>query len=702
MPELAEVEAARKLMQEVCGGRSAKKIWFADDEKVLVNCTKSELEELLPGLTISQAQRKGKHTIDPLKTGWANGEHPRFCKMHIELDNGICVAFTDPRRFARIRLFVPKPGSEEPLKSLTPDAYRSQQLPSLDGGGVLGLMGADPGSEEPMKSLAPDAYHELPSLDEFCATLSKRKCPIKALLLAQEALVCGIGNWIADEVLYQALIHPEQMCNSLSKDQVALLRDKIIYVLKLAVDVNADHSFFPTTWLFHYRWTGQKASSIGGKAIDFIKVGSRTSAYVPALQKLLASELTKAAPAKGRATGRAKKGAKDNASSDDDGDDFEDDTIYFDAKPRAPKRAAPKVKREGAAKKQAVSNVSDVVVLDAEVAPHKAPKRAAPKASGVKEEVEEVGLNKKRAVPKVAGSKEEVQEAAKKQERDSDIVVAVDAELAAPKAPKRAAPKVAGVKEEVQEAAKKQERDSDIVVAVDAELAPPKAPKRAASKAGGVKEEVEEVAMKQEEGDSDHVVVVNAEVAPLKAPKRAAPKGKRAAAGKNQVVEESDGIVAVDAEEIGSKKPTRAAPIKKEAGQEAKGATPKVATPKGQRRAPVKGKGKGKAENAKAPKIEAAPDAEAAVVKEEVEEVAVKNKLAAPKVVGVKEEVEEVGLKNKRAAPKVVGVKEEVGLNNKRAAPKVVGVKEEVEEVCLHNKRAAPQALSSRRTRSRA
>lgn len=36
------------------------------------------------------------------------------------------------------------------------------------------------------------------------------------------------------------------------------------------------------------RWTGKKSSSVEGKKIDFITVGSRTSAYVPALQKLVA------------------------------------------------------------------------------------------------------------------------------------------------------------------------------------------------------------------------------------------------------------------------------------------------------------------------------------------------------------------------------------------------------------------------------
>jgi hypothetical protein len=34
------------------------------------------------------------------------------------------------------------------------------------------------------------------------------------------------------------------------------------------------------------RWTGKKASSINGHCIEFINAGGRTTAYVPALQKL--------------------------------------------------------------------------------------------------------------------------------------------------------------------------------------------------------------------------------------------------------------------------------------------------------------------------------------------------------------------------------------------------------------------------------
>jgi formamidopyrimidine-DNA glycosylase len=88
---------------------------------------------------------------------------PRFTKLHLELSGGGAVAFSDARRFARIRL---------------------QQ---------------NPATEAPVSELGWDALLEAPSPEAFAAALSKRGAPIKAVLLDQ-SFAAGVGNWVADEV----------------------------------------------------------------------------------------------------------------------------------------------------------------------------------------------------------------------------------------------------------------------------------------------------------------------------------------------------------------------------------------------------------------------------------------------------------------------------------------------------------------------
>ncbi|CAG8543722.1 10367_t:CDS:2 [Acaulospora colombiana] len=185
---------------------------------------------------------------------------PRFWKFTITLEDTndhssprVTMGFTDKRRLARVRLVN---------SALT-----------------------DP----PISELGFDPLKNMPKLQDFSELILKRRCPVKALLLDQ-SFSAGVGNWIADEVLYQSRIHPNQYANTLSKEQINMLHDKLVYVCQTAVDVNAEASLFPDSWLFHYRWgKGNKNGTFmpNGEQIIFETVGGRTSAIVPSVQILV-------------------------------------------------------------------------------------------------------------------------------------------------------------------------------------------------------------------------------------------------------------------------------------------------------------------------------------------------------------------------------------------------------------------------------
>jgi formamidopyrimidine-DNA glycosylase len=144
------------------------------------------------------------------------------------------VAFLDARRLARIRLC------------------------------------ASPTRDPPISTLGFDPLLSMPALPDFSALVSKRACTVKALLLDQ-TFSAGVGNWVADEILYHAHVHPEQKCNTLDEAQLAALHRWTREVCETAVKLNADDKRFPDDWLFSHRWVrcilvSARVSPLSGRA----------------------------------------------------------------------------------------------------------------------------------------------------------------------------------------------------------------------------------------------------------------------------------------------------------------------------------------------------------------------------------------------------------------------------------------------------
>ncbi len=264
MPELPEVEAARKVALRRLKGRRIIEARCPPDSIVLQGSSPRRIENALRGATVKDAGRFGKHLWFELdRKPWpvfhfgmtgafhylpSKAETPRFLKLEMTLDDGRRFAFTDPRRFGRLRLAF------------------------------------DPRHEPPLSGLGHDPLFGLPATADLTTLIAARKTPIKALLLDQ-SVFAGVGNWIADEVLYQAAIRPQRRAADLSRIEVARLRTTLLRVIRRAVAVNADSDRFPPGWLFHHRW-GRVAGSLtsDGEAIVHDTVGGRTTAWVPSRQ----------------------------------------------------------------------------------------------------------------------------------------------------------------------------------------------------------------------------------------------------------------------------------------------------------------------------------------------------------------------------------------------------------------------------------
>eukprot|EP01038_Epipyxis_sp_PR26KG_P006655 gene6655-9136_t len=180
---------------------------------------------------------------------------PKYAKFQLELSNGVCIALCDPRRLARIRIKDKNPLQTTPLSKLAID-------PIID---------------------------PIPSTEMLHNKLSHYNCSIKSLLLDQEKVFCGIGNWIADEILYQSSIHPETNSNRISIEGVEVLVQNMVNILHIANEADAQYTLFPKEWMFHYRWEKRKSKTENilmenGKTVVFLTCGGRTSAIVPIKQ----------------------------------------------------------------------------------------------------------------------------------------------------------------------------------------------------------------------------------------------------------------------------------------------------------------------------------------------------------------------------------------------------------------------------------
>lgn len=264
MPELPEVESFRRQAVRALEGHRLKEVNLVGDAIVFEKVKAKAFKEALANRRVVGSGRLGKHMWLDVDGGPSVVFHfgmsgsfkqyrdvdarPSYWKIELVSDAGERLALRMPRRLGRVRL------RQHPLQ------------------------------EPPLDQLGFDPHNAMPNRAAFFERISKRKRPIKALLLDQK-FVAGIGNWIADEVLFQAKIHPATLANALDAPAAERLRKKIVAVLSKAVDVEADADRFPKSWLFHHRWgKNADAKTAKGDRIAFTEVGGRTTAFVPAIQ----------------------------------------------------------------------------------------------------------------------------------------------------------------------------------------------------------------------------------------------------------------------------------------------------------------------------------------------------------------------------------------------------------------------------------
>jgi formamidopyrimidine-DNA glycosylase len=270
MPELAEVEYIRKRWNAGFGDRVTR-VALHSGKRIFRRCNEVALASLLTGARLVSSEARAKQMVFRFA-------RPRERTPSLWL--GIHLGMTGNLRVG--------PASFEPGRHDHLVLYqRTRALVFHDPrmfGAVLFADTAD----------APDWWSKLPppvtsdafTLDLVQAFFKRRaRLAVKAALLVQERFP-GVGNWMADEILWRARLSPERLCGKLTRAQIEAVWRETRAVCQIALDtVGVDFSDPPKDWLFHERWSDSGKCPRCTRQLRTATIGGRTTRWCPACQR---------------------------------------------------------------------------------------------------------------------------------------------------------------------------------------------------------------------------------------------------------------------------------------------------------------------------------------------------------------------------------------------------------------------------------
>lgn len=263
MPELAEVFYYAR-QWAAARNKPVLRVELHNKVRVFRGCDVQSLEERLVGAKLLRAHTHGKQMLFEFSGGSWLGVHlgmtgkldvkpqPFEAGRHDHLVLHLrdrALVFTDSRQFGRVHFYAGKKA---------PAAWMALPPQPMDAGFTAARVG------------------------EIVRRHARQ--PLKALLLDQRYFP-GIGNWMADEVLWQARLHPETPASALSAKEVAALHRTLRKVSAVAMKtVGEEWGDPPRNWLFRHRWAKGGDCPRCGKPLKRQEVRGRTACWCPSCQ----------------------------------------------------------------------------------------------------------------------------------------------------------------------------------------------------------------------------------------------------------------------------------------------------------------------------------------------------------------------------------------------------------------------------------
>jgi formamidopyrimidine-DNA glycosylase len=227
MPELPEVEMYRRYFEETALNQKISAIEIYHPK--VLDGQEQDFRELLIGEQFKSSGRWGKNLFLQTQNDYivfmhfgmtgtldyynASVETPKYARVVFCFENEFNLAYISKRMFGRL--------------------------------GVVSSIAQYVAS----KALGKDALDI--SVDQFTEALAGKNKNIKAALLDQ-SITAGVGNWIADEILFQAGIYPTSSTKNLNSGQLRVIYDKMKEIMQTAIGVEAVREELPADYITRY------------------------------------------------------------------------------------------------------------------------------------------------------------------------------------------------------------------------------------------------------------------------------------------------------------------------------------------------------------------------------------------------------------------------------------------------------------------
>jgi formamidopyrimidine-DNA glycosylase len=270
MPELAEVEYFRTRWNPGLG-RKIEQVELHAPARIFRGTDTKTLARALTGAKLERSEARGKQMLFVAKP--AKGKARAWLGIHLGMTGELRAEKKD---FAA--------GRHDHLV-----LRQAAHALVFQDGRMFGriLFALDETAPAWWSKIAPDLLSREFTVEVLGDFLQRRKkAPIKAVLLMQERFP-GVGNWMADEILWRAGIHPQQAAGSLDRAQTKALFREIRWVCREALRIiGKNWGDPPKSWLFPHRWRkGGKCPRTGAK-LRHATIGGRTTCWSPGRQKL--------------------------------------------------------------------------------------------------------------------------------------------------------------------------------------------------------------------------------------------------------------------------------------------------------------------------------------------------------------------------------------------------------------------------------